>query len=174
MEPFGPHPDIYKLCRSTRLPIAETIGIPRLHEKNFKLLKFLKLLTKDGFVPDKSHSNSSKTAKLFMSPIHENNDPFSLVKSPPLSRSWLKETSILNEVRNSMEINFTSRVNSCNDKNLLEELRLEKDKLVPSILRVRKEVALGKLGKNPERYVFPEKSRTLSFFDWKILGGNHP
>jgi hypothetical protein len=67
-----------------------------------------------------------------------------------------------------MEINFTSRVNSCNDENLLEELGLEKDKLVPSILRVRKEVALGKLGK------FPDKSRTLSFFDWKILGGNHP
>jgi hypothetical protein len=129
---------------------------------------------KDGSVPDKSHSSSSKTAKFFMSPIHENTDLFSLVKIPPLSRNWLKETSILNEVRNSMEINFTSRVNSCNDENLLEELGLEKDKLVPSILRVRKEVALGKLGKFPERYVFPDKSRTLSFFDWKILGGNHP
>jgi hypothetical protein len=109
-----------------------------------------------------------------MSPIHENNDPFSLVKSPPLSRKWLKDTSILNEDRNSMEINFTSRANSCNDMNLLEELDLEKDKLVSSSLRVRREDTLENFGKLPERSVFPDKSRTLSFFDWKILEWNHP
>ena len=172
--PFSPQPYITKLCKSMRLPTADSIGIVRLQVKILNLLKLLKLLMEDDFVLERSHSKSTKPAKFFRSPIHENVDSNSPEKPNPLSNNTLKEGSILSEERNSAEIYFASRANSCNDKKLLKELGLENEKLVSYSIKECKDLASEKFGKLPERAVLPDKSRNLSLFDWKLLGGNHP
>jgi hypothetical protein len=46
--------------------------------------------------------------------------------------------------------------------------------LVPSSIIISKELVLEKLGTCPERFWFPDKSRTRRVFDTKVLRGNQP
>jgi hypothetical protein len=69
----------------------------------------------------------------------------------------------LNEEINFIEIIFASIANFCSEEKLLEELSLEKENLVSCNLKVCKELASEKVDKLPERYIFSDKSSTLSF-----------
>ncbi|KAB8079819.1 hypothetical protein EE612_000083 [Oryza sativa] len=117
--------DISKLCKSTRSPIADIIGLVRLQPNNLKLLKFLKLLMDEGFVLEKSNSDSIKHVKFLWAPIHDNKlDPESPNNSELRSSRWHKDQIKPNDVRKSLEINFPSRPNSFSILKLLEEIGL--------------------------------------------------
>ena len=123
---------------------------------------------------EKSRSTSSKLVKFLRSPINESIAPKFSEKGTLLSCNWHKEPSILNEETKSREIKFQSILNSFKDLKFLKEPGLTKEKLVSSSLKVSKELALEKFGKLPKRFIFPDRSRTVKFSDWKFLRGNLP